>query len=313
MAAPVSGTDGKPLGVLQAINKKGGPFTADDRALIELLADQAGVAVQRNQYMMEAIRVASLEKEMDLARQVQQAMIPKNPPKIAGLDVAGLTKAASVTGGDVFDLWATRDGRMGIFLGDASGHGLAPTLVVSQVRTLVRTLAEIDTDPLLIFSRINARMSGDLENGRFVTAFLGFLSPDGQLEYCSAGHGPLVIRDSGHCPLRLLQPDLPPLGVIDEMPQDRSEVMKLEAGGSLIILSDGIFEARDTRDEMFGIEQVCDVLEQHRDLSARQAIDKIFHLVTTWQGREDPADDQTIVLAAPRAAAPVAATPVDEA
>jgi phosphoserine phosphatase len=301
LAAPVSGTDGNPLGVIQAINKKGGPFATEDRNLLELLADQAGVAIQRHRFMVDAIRAASLEKEMDLARAVQEAMIPKNPPQIPGLEVAGWTKAASVTGGDVFDLWRTPDNRLGIFLGDASGHGLAPTLVVSQVRTLVRTLCEMDNDPFSILARINRRMACDLENGRFITAFLGFMSPDGRLDYCSAGHGPLIVRDShGDC-LRMLDPTLPPIGVLDEMPEDRADPLVLRHGGALLVLSDGIFEARDASGEMFGIERVCQTLEEHRALSTRQVIANLYQLVRVWQGREDPADDQTIVLAAPKA------------
>jgi phosphoserine phosphatase RsbU/P len=309
LAAPVSGADAKPLGVIQAINKRDRAFKDEDRSLIELLADQAGVAIQRHRFQVEAIKAAALEKEMDLARRVQEAMIPKNPPKVAGLEVAGWTKPASVTGGDVFDLWQTPDGRLGIFLGDASGHGLAPTLVVSQVRTLVRTLAEMDTDPMRILTRINARMVGDLEAGRFITAFVGFMSPNGEVEYCSAGHGPMIVRDAAGSPLRLLEPTLPPVGVLDEMPEERAEPLQLSRGGALVVLSDGIFEARNAAGEMFGIKLVCEKLNEHRDLSPRQVIEQIYQLVRAWQGQDDPADDQTIVLAAPACGA----LPPDEA
>jgi phosphoserine phosphatase len=309
LAAPVADTDGRPLGVIQAINKKTGAFAAEDRNLIELLADQAGVAIQRNNYMMQAVKAAELAKEMDLARLVQQAMIPKCSPQIPGLDVAGWTKAASVTGGDVFDLWQTRDGRLGIFLGDASGHGIAPAIVVSQVRTLVRTLSEMETDPFKILARINTRMASDLEAGRFITAFLGFMSPDGTLDYSSAGHGPLIARDSADAPLRLLDPTLPPIGVLEEMPEERAEPIQLLPGGAFIVLSDGIFEARNPAGEMLGIELVCEKLDEHRHLSPRQMIDYLSELARVWQGQDDPADDQTIVLAAPR---DIGAVPVAE-
>jgi len=309
LAAPVAGSDGNPLGVVQAINKKAGPFQGEDHNLLQLLADQAGVAIQRHRFMVDAIRAAALEKEMDLARRVQEAMIPKHPPQVPCLEVAGWTKPASVTGGDVYDLWPMRDGRLGVFLADASGHGMPPTLVVSQVRTLVRTLCEIDSDPFTILARINARMAGDLEAGRFITAFLGFLTSDGRLDYCSAGHGPLVVRDSGQSPLRLLDPSLPPLGVLDEMPPDRADPIQLSPGGSLIVLSDGIFEARNAKDEMFEIDLICQILQSNRCLPPRQMIDKLAASVLAWQGRDEPADDQTIVIAAPKPPAP----PPDEA
>ena len=300
LAAPMADNDGRPLGVIQAINKRTGCFGADDRSLIQLLADQAGVAIQRYRLQMAAMEIVALRREMDLARRVQDAMIPKKPPVIGGLDAAGWTKAASVTGGDVFDLWETRDGRLGIFLGDASGHGLAPTLVVSQARTLVRALAEIDADPLRILTRINARLAGDLEAGRFVTAFVGFLSPDGWLDYSSAGHGPLVVRTAADQPLKLLDPNVPPLGVLDELPDERCEPIRLSPGGALAVLSDGIFEARNPAGEMYGIERVCQELEDHRDETPRQVIDRVYEAVHAWQGRDEPVDDQTLVLAAPK-------------
>jgi phosphoserine phosphatase RsbU/P len=301
LAAPVADTDGKPLGVIQAINKATGPFLADDLALIELLADQAGVAIQRHRFMEASIHAAAIQKEMDIARKIQDAMIPKNAPQVRGLESAGRTLAASVTGGDVFDLWATRDGRLGIFLGDASGHGIGPTLVVSQVRTLVRCLAEIDPDPFRILQRTNARMTGDLEAGRFITTFVGFMSPDGQLDYCSAGHGPLLVRDGAGESLRLVEPTLPPVGVLDDLPEDRADPLSLKPGGSFIVLSDGIFEARNRSGEMFAIERVCEKLDACRQLSADGAIADLFETARLWQGQDEPMDDQTVVIAGPRA------------
>jgi phosphoserine phosphatase len=300
LAAPVAGSDGNPLGVIQAINKKNGGFGAEDLSLIELLADQAGVAIQRHRFMVEAVRAAAMEKEMDLARRVQEAMIPKSPPSIAGIDVAGRTKAASVTGGDVFDLWRTPDGRLGIFLGDASGHGLGPTIVVSQVRTLVRTLAETETDPLRIMTRINARMAGDLEAGRFITTFVGFFSADGRLDYCSAGHGPMILRPAAGAALEMIQPMLPPIGVLDDLPQDQTDPLQVHPGGAFLVLSDGIFEAHSPAGQMFGIGMVCQYLQNNPALHPGQITDGLFDQVRAWQGRDDPDDDQTIVLLAPR-------------
>src|SRR5581483_8381161 len=125
--------------------------------------------------------IVALRREMDLAKKVQEKLIPKSPPDVPGLDATGWTRAASVTGGDCFDLWKMHDGRLGIFLGDASGHGLAPALVVSQVRTLVRSISETESDPGVLLGRVNTRLAEDLETGRFVTAFLGFMTSDGTL------------------------------------------------------------------------------------------------------------------------------------
>src|SRR5262249_49705984 len=150
----------------------------------------------------------------------------------------GWTRPASVTGGDCFDLWPTPDGRLAVFLADASGHGLAPTLVVSQVRTLIRAFADIDPDPRSLMARANVRLSQDLEAERFVTAFLAFIAPDGVISWCSAGHGPILLR-CGHQQKveEILPPELP-LGVMPELTGDPAPPMRIDPGGALAIISD---------------------------------------------------------------------------
>ena len=125
LAAPMVDCDGKPLGVLQAINKIAGPFSETDSALLRLLSDQAGVAIQRWNLQQEAIKSLSLKHEMVLARRVQDAMIPKKPPSLPNLRSAGWTQSASINGGDCYDIWLCGD-RLGILVADASGHGIAP-------------------------------------------------------------------------------------------------------------------------------------------------------------------------------------------
>src|SRR5207248_3305905 len=110
LAAPMADIDRKPLGVLQVINKRGSGFEPVDCAMIQLLSDQAGVAIQRYRLQLTAIQAVALRHEMDLARQVQEAMLPKHVPDVPGLEVDGWTRPASVTGGDCFDFWKTPDG-----------------------------------------------------------------------------------------------------------------------------------------------------------------------------------------------------------
>ena len=144
-----------------------------------------------------AVETAGLRHaEMDLAVSAE-ALIPREPPGVHGLDAVGWTMPASTTGGDCFDLWKTSDGRLGILLADASGHGLGPAMIVTQVRTLVRALCDFQCDPHHLLKLVNSRLNADLEGGKFVTAFLGFLSIEGELQWSSAGHGPVFIRTSG--------------------------------------------------------------------------------------------------------------------
>jgi phosphoserine phosphatase len=195
LTAPMLDMDGKPVGVIQAVNKSVGDFDGSDEVMIQLLADQAGVAIQRYNLQQAAVQAMALRRKMDLARAVPQALIPQTVPRIEGISAAGYTKAASITGGDCYDLWKTSDGRLGIFLGDASGHGIGPAMVVTQTRTLIRAMCDVrrDVSRREVLACANARLVQDLEAGQFVTAFVAFVSQD-RAEWCSAGQGPVLFR-----------------------------------------------------------------------------------------------------------------------
>lgn len=295
LAAPMVDIDRQPLGVIQAINKAA-PFTPSDQSMLQLLADQAGVAIQRYRLQLAALEIVALRREMELARRVQDRMLPRQIPDMPGFSAHGWTCPASVTGGDCFDFWTAPDGRLGIFLADASGHGLAPTLVVSQVRSLVRSFSEVHPDPLALLERANSRLYQDLEVGRFVTAFIGFLSSDGVIEWCSAGHGPILLRNRAGGSLERINASAPPLGVLPELGPQRPEPLRLDPGGSLIIVSDGIFEAPNPRGELFGMGRVIATLQDRPDLAPEEMTQLLCGVVRGWQARDVPVDDQTVSI-----------------
>ncbi|MGD0541958.1 MAG: SpoIIE family protein phosphatase, partial [Tepidisphaeraceae bacterium] len=250
--------------------------------------------IERNRIAME---VAVFSKEMELARQVQVALIPARPPNVAGLEAEGWAIAASMTGGDCYDLWEMHDGRLAILLADASGHGLAPAMIVSQVRTLVRTLSEFQTNPFELLSRVNRRLADDLEANRFVTAFLGFLKPDGRLEWASAGHGPMFWCADANGELLDLDSTSLPLGIQPDWADDTAPPpLHLHPDGMLVVFSDGIFEAPAPDGNMFGVERIKQGLLASRRLPCVQIIAALRTAVQQWQAKIEPVDDQTIVI-----------------
>lgn len=296
LTCPMVDLKGKPLGVIQAVNKIGGIFQREDEETIELLAAQGGVAIQRYHLQVDAIQVVELRREMDLAKRVQESLLPKVAPTIHGMQAVGWTKPASVTGGDAFDLWKIADGKLGIFLGDASGHGLAPALVVSQARTLARALSEIDCDPRWVLTRMNNRLVNDLELGRFVTVFMACLESDGCLTWASAGHGPILYRPGPGEKIQVLDPTAPPIGVLDEFAVDQTDPVQIHCGGLLIVMSDGIFESQREDGEMFGVERVIEILDKDPAASPDTLLANFKEAVRSWQGKDEPNDDQSIVL-----------------
>jgi sigma-B regulation protein RsbU (phosphoserine phosphatase) len=291
LAVPMIDWDRQPVGVLQALNKKG-DFGPTDAALLGLLADQAGVALQRWKLQQSAMQTSSIRHEMHLAKRLQEAAIPNRPPPVQGLACAGWTRAASINGGDCYDLWTLPSGGLAVLMGDASGHGLPAALVISQVRALVRTLCEMEADPLRVLQRVNSRLRQDLEPGRFVTAFLGFVNRDGTIRWCSAGQAPIIFHSSQGT--QVADAHMPPLGV-DEL-NGETETTQLAAGGMLILPSDGITECFNAKGDLLGTQMVVDAVRGVPQPSPQSVVDALRQLAVNWQGKEEPADDQTVIV-----------------
>lgn len=294
VAAPMVDWDDRPVGVLQALNKMTGSFTDDDCSLLRLLADQAGVAVQRWHLQQSAIQSTSLRHEMQLARRVQESVVPRTPPQVPGLVAAGWMQTASINGGDCYDLWQLPSGDLAVLVADASGHGLPAALVIAQVRALVRTLCETEADPAAVLARINRRLNEDFRHVRFVTAFLAFISSEGAVRWSSAGQGPILVRHADA--VQSINANLPPLGIVDQLPAEAGPTIELRADDCLILPSDGIVEAFNASDEQFGDQGIVAALNGSPSVSPATAIERIILAVKQWDRRDDPADDQTLVI-----------------
>jgi serine phosphatase RsbU (regulator of sigma subunit)/CHASE2 domain-containing sensor protein len=271
--------------------------------LVAVCASWAGCSVIRQvTELIERVRVAQhlavFRREMELAKRVQVALIPKSSPKIRGIESHGWTLPADITGGDCFDLWQLSDGRLGILLADASGHGLAPSMIVSQVRTLVRAMADLEPHPHGLLARVNARLADDLEAGRFVTAFAGYLDSEGNLTWASAGHGPVLwCQGNGNKKMVELESSALPLGIQQEwLADDPAPPLKLAPGGLLIVMSDGIFEAPGPTGEQFGVERCLQIFHDKCDASSVEIVAALRESVRAWQAKDVPVDDQTTVV-----------------
>ena len=298
LSAPMSDIDGRPVGVIQALNRRHGTFTDADSPWIQLLADHAGVAVQRHRLQLQAVDAASLRREMELARGLQQSLLPQNPPQIPGIESAAWAATASLTGGDAYDLWPCPDGSLALLLADAAGHGLAPAFVVAQVRTLVRAFSEEfpALHPEEILGHVNRRIAQDFGVKTFITTFLARLAPDGTLLWSSAGHGPVFLRTAGDQSFKELDPPHLPLGVDAQWDAAAPPPVQLSPGGMLVAPSDGMFEAFDRAGEEFGIARLLSVITAHSNKPVDAVVDQVRLAVQTWTDNQPATDDQTLVV-----------------
>lgn len=295
LAVPMVDWERNPVGVIQAINKREAAFSGGDIALLQLLADQAGVAIQRFHLQQSAVQSTALRKEMELAKQVQEATLPRGAVDVSGLCSRGWTQPASINGGDCYDLWPLPDGRLGVLVADASGHGLAPALVVSQVRALVRTLSDAESDPARILLRINQRLVQDLDRGRFCTIFLAFVASDGTVNWCSGGHGPILLHNPGRA-IEVLDATMPPIGVVEDLPNSAPGPATLLPGGWLIVPTDGITESLAPDGRMLGLQGVLDALAADQFTTPEQLVAGLQQTLKQWQQGQEPEDDQSVVV-----------------
>lgn len=295
LAVPMLDIELRPLGVIEAVNKRHGDFAPEDQALLRLLAEQAGVAIQRYRLQAAALEIVSLRHEMELARRVQQAILPVSGLSIAGFEVAGWTQSASITGGDIYDVWTLPDGRLALLIADASGHGMAAALLVHQARSLARAISPLLPHPHDILNHVHEQLQRDVQIGWFVTAFLALLSPDGTVEWSSAGQGSVFVRESANQPSQAIEPVTPPLGVAREWPVQRPAPLRLQHGGMLVALTDGIHENMNPAGDEFGLRRVAAILDAHGKSSPDELIRALREAAEAWRSSKEYLDDQAIV------------------
>ncbi len=292
---PLENIEGELIGVLQALNKRDGPFTAEDEELARLLAAQAGVALDRGRLLEEFAIKQRLQRDIDIAHEIQQALFPKQDPQVAGYDIAGWNRSADETGGDAYDFIDLPDGRLAIFLADATGHGIASALIIAQCRALLRALLSVTQNLRLVAAGVNNLLSADLADDRFVTAFVGILDPHWHtLEYIAAGQGPLIMITGERIETRCA--NALPLAILPHIDYDPPERFHFHPGDTLVLLTDGFYEAANAEKEQFGEERVIELIQQHRDLALHELIESLYRHTLSFTGSQPQADDLTAVL-----------------
>ena len=193
------------------------------------------------------------------------------------------------------------DGRLGIFLADASGHGLAPALVVSQIRTLVRALCDGSTpncSPHEVIKRVHKRLSADLDVSAICYAVPGiFWASDGTPGLAKRpGTGRFCIGQSAGSQSRHCCPPFRAINSSIALRDHRPAAMNIKPGGMLAVMSDGIFESFDVQNQLLGIDRVIDSLEKSQGKSVVATVGELHAVVERWQTNDQPKDDQTIIL-----------------
>jgi serine phosphatase RsbU (regulator of sigma subunit) len=260
-------------------------MTADLRANVERLA-------------VEKSERQKIEHDLDIARGIQQGLLPTTRPDLPGYDIAGWSRAANKTGGDYYDWQVLPDGRVLVSLADVSGHGVGPALVAAVCRAYARASVSADNEDLgRILNRINTLLSEDMPEGRFVTFVGVLLNPaTHRAQMVSAGHGPLFRCLTSRGEIVESGADGVPFGLVADSEYGPANEFEMAPGDSVLLVTDGLFEWTNVDNESYGLDRLRESILRFSKSSADEVIRGLYAEAQRFVGGEVQADDVTIVV-----------------
>ena len=241
--------------------------------------------------------LAGVRKSLEIARQIQQSLLPREPIHVAGFEVAAWSRPADETGGDYYDWFALPDGRMAVVIADVTGHGIGPAMLMAVCRAYARASVP-NMDPLrAAIVQLNRLVSHDFDDGRFVTFAVALLSPDhDEIELLSAGHGPSLVCRRADGAIEEFEGDGLPLGIVPEEEFTEPRRVRMAVGDTLFMVTDGFMEAHNVAGDQFGITRLSASLAAHADGPIAEIVTRIDSEVRAFAGTQPQADDMTAVI-----------------
>ena len=276
------------------------PYSSSDIAVLESVASQTALSLDNARLAETVVRETAsrqvMNRELQIAREVQERLLPGHTPAIPGLDVAGLCVPAREVGGDSFDYLALPNGEWGLAIGDVAGKGVSASLLMASLQASVRGLAaEGIADLPALMTRLNRLMYDATPSNRFATFMLGvFDSATRRMRLCGAGHNPALLLRAGLVP-QWLRPKGVALGLVKQAKFSQMEIT-LAPGDLLLFYTDGVTEAMNPAGEQFGEERLAEWAASVSNLSSLALARDLVARVTSFAGEAPQHDDITIIV-----------------
>lgn len=270
-------------------------FSQDHLTVLTTLASVAAIRVENARLMEEDLERERFERELNLAREIQQRFQPSGAPNVAGYEMQGISFPCYEIGGDYYDFIARPDGRMVIALGDVSGKGTSAALLMSSLHAAMH--AQIPAHKTLgdTISAVNRYLAETIPMNRFITLFCAELDPaTGSLSFLNAGHNPPLIAHAGGSMEQLAAGGIP-LGIVAEAAY-REGRTQLHPGDALVIYSDGVSETQNAAGEEYGPVRLYNTVSRYLESTAAGIRDKIEADLTKFAQGTPASDDITLVI-----------------
>jgi serine phosphatase RsbU (regulator of sigma subunit) len=271
-------------------------FTEDHLKVLTTLGSVAAIRVENARLLEEHLEQQQYERELQLAREIQQRFQPTAPPQVPGYELQGISFPSYQIGGDYYDFIPCTDGRLVIALGDVSGKGTSAALLMSSLHAAVHAQVASCRPITETVGAVNRYLADNTPSNRFVTLFYAELDPaTGGLSFINAGHNPPLIAHGGDGTLEQLGAGGLPLGILPDYDY-REGRTQLRPGDVLVVYSDGVTETQNPRGEEFGTVRLQEVVGQNLHLTASGIRDKIEAALTAFALGTPAVDDITLVI-----------------
>ncbi len=294
LCAPMKNRDGKIVGVFQLLNKNSGVFTEGDATIIDALSVHAAIAIENARLVVQEKAKIRIERDLAAARDVQNSLLPHNPPEVPGYEFAAITVPATEVAGDLYDFIRLDQHRVAITVGDVSGKGLPAALLMAHIQASVRDVAHEASSASACTTLLNDRLVQTTSPEKFVTLVYAVLdSGHHALRYSNGGHNPPVCATAEG--LRTLTTGGTLLGIVEGIAFEE-EIVPLAPGDVVVLYTDGISESMNERQELFGDDRLAKFIGERRALPVERLKEDILAAVAQHQGSAPQADDMTLVI-----------------
>jgi sigma-B regulation protein RsbU (phosphoserine phosphatase) len=296
LAVPLSVNENDVFGLVYADSPTNeATFSEEHLNILTTLASVASIRVENARLLEERFERERMERELELATEIQQRFQPSAPPIVDGYDFQGVSFSCYEIGGDYYDFIRLHNGRMLIALGDVSGKGTAAALLMSSLHAAIHGQVAARSPLPEIVRSVNEYLSENTPANRFVTLFIAELNPlDGSLKYINAGHNPPLIGRTDGAVEQLASGGFP-LGIMPLAEYEIGETV-LTSGEALVVYSDGVSEAANLKGEEFGMERLSQVISKNLAASASGLRDKVESSLSTFTQTAPAGDDITLVI-----------------
>lgn len=260
ICAPMVGTEGEPLGVIQidTLNQKA-RFSDEDLEVLAGVASQAAVSIDNAKMHEQVLAQRGLERDLDLARRMQRALLPSHPPVIKGYTFFDYYQSARQVGGDYYDYVELPNNRFAVIVGDVAGKGVSAALLMARLSSDVRFLLASEDDPAVAVQKINTGFCNADWQDKFVTMIVAVVDPKThRLSLVNAGHMAPILRHDGGVVEAVGEDQAGlPLGVAGEMEYEAVH-FDLKPGDFVTIFTDGFSEAMNSDRDLYGLERLME-------------------------------------------------------